>query len=124
MKTTKTLQAEYDALIKEGNQCLAIIDKAKKAEERLNELRDNWHCKGLISIKKQELEDSKWPILEGDNRIISVDKKWITTKRDGINGATVRYKISNGSKERARDDSSSIDVSRALEIWAEWKNNG
>jgi hypothetical protein len=125
MKTTEELQKELDALIAEEIECQKIIEQAKKCEARLRELNRYWRDAGEIDIKKQEIEDSKFPIFFTggwrNERIVNVDDKWISLKFDGINMGVTRYKLSNGWRERRRDDSYAIDVNKAIAIWENWK---
>jgi hypothetical protein len=125
MKTTEELQKELDALIAEEVECRKIIEQAKKCEKRLESLNQHRGNPGNIEIKKQEIEDSKYPVWHesGRNieRIVDVTEKWISIKPDGLNKPITRYKKDNGWRERSRDGYWKIDVQKALEIWEEWQ---
>lgn len=118
----------YKELLEERKIILIKLKEAAELEQRLHELNDdNWgRRQGLISKAKQKEEEEKSPIFEFPKnsfdkilRIMSVDKKWITLKRDGSNGV-IRYKIENGWQERSRDGYHAIDVEKALKIWSEY----
>jgi hypothetical protein len=127
MKTTEELQKEYDALIVEYNAIKRLISDAQIAEKRLSELNDRWGKPGLISNTKNALNESKFPIFSESEftvtRIISIDKKWITLKDDGIYNKPCRYKKENGWLERNRNGEYAINYEKAIEIWNEHQKN-
>jgi hypothetical protein len=129
MKTTEELQKELDALLTEYKMLKKLIEDATNSEKRYEELKPMsiWNkSEGLIAIKKQELKDSLFPIYKNATnnfydaeRIIEVNDKWIIIKTDGFY-KPVNYKKDTGKRERSRNDSWSIDVKKALEIWNAW----
>jgi len=121
---------KFDDLL---DELRSIQQKEKELEEllnRKNELQDSWGNKGLISKAEQALKDAQFPIYKkGKNevwnqnkRIVAVDAKWISIKEDGYRREVIRYKKSNGWRERARDESSAIDAKLAIAIWEDWNN--
>ena len=127
MKTTEELQKEYDDLIAEKIQCQHDIEKGKKAEQRLSILIDCWGKPGLIRITENALNESKFPIFSESGftvtRIVSIDKKWIIIKYDGIYNKPIKYKKDNGFIERGRTEYGAIDFKKAIEIWNEHQKN-
>lgn len=124
MKSTQELQQELDDLLAENSDILEKIQEVIILESRLRELNGGFNSKGLISIARQKLNDSKYPIYKEEGnwnpaiRIVNVDKKWIYLKYDGHSEKEItRYKIDTGWKERARYVWSAIDPKRAIEIW-------
>lgn len=126
MKITEKLQAELDALIAEREKCNIDIEKGHIAQKRLNELNSYWVTPGEIDEKRQEVEDSRYPVWDTSgfrfSRIVSVTDKWVSIKMDGIREEITRYKVDTGRRERTRDDSYKIDVKKAIEIWVKHKN--
>jgi hypothetical protein len=81
----------------------------------------------------QRLYDEKFPIFEKlfysegilNERVVSVDKKWIGIKSDGLGKEVRFYNVSNGSRKGARKNSAyidSIDTDKAIKIWEEHKH--
>lgn len=120
---------KLDSLEAELKEIEAKLSEVKQLEERRIELRrDIWGIRcGEIAIAKQAYADSLYPVFEEatgrlrHKRIVNVDSKWISIKRDGDSDSGItRYKIENGWPERSRDGSyalSADDISRALEVW-------
>jgi hypothetical protein len=127
MKTIEELQKEYNALIIEYNAIKRLISDAQIAEKRLSELNDGLGKPGLIRMAKNALNESKFPIFSESGstvtRIVSVDKKCIILKDDGIYNKPIRYKKENGWIERGRSEYRAIDFKKAIEIWNEHQKN-
>ena len=120
-KTTEELQAELDVLLVETKTLKKQISDAESAKKRLSELY-SWDGLGLVARKRQELENSKYPIYDSDKwntrRIVDVDAKYISIKNDSRNTNDAnKYKRENGWLIRSRSDSGAIDPVKAIEIW-------
>jgi len=130
-KTTQELEKElYDLLDRKSainNKIIEANDKIKNLKSELSNLLDGDGSKGLISIKKQEIEDSRFPVYEfrkewtGDiaYRIVNVTDKLICIKRDGAYNPE-RYKKDTGWRFKWQSEHGAIDAKKALRIWREW----
>jgi len=143
MKTTEQIQSELGALQAEldaNNARSTEIDalqielkrESQNISSRIEALTgvNRWSGKsdGLIDKVKLRLLESKSPIYEMFNngrnrvtRIISVDKKWIELKCDGLSlASSTKYNRETGWRIRSRDDYAAIDAQKALLIWNEF----
>lgn len=133
-KTTSELEKELQDLLDRQsevkNEIFDLNSKLRILESELLSLNDGYRSKGLISIKKQEIEDSMFPVYELTRqwsrviayRIVNVTDKLIYIKRDG-NNEPEKYTKSTGWKFRARSSYGAIDAEKALKIWQEWESN-
>jgi hypothetical protein len=123
-------QNKLDTLEAELEEIEAILKRVPELEKRRAELKgSHWrsHAGGEIYQAKLALVESKSPVFGESKggfhratRIVAIDAKWISIKTDGSDEKyIVRYKISNGWRERSRNDHGAIDVEKALAIWNE-----
>lgn len=121
-----TLQEKVESLEKEAaelREWLAGIEaKVKEKKSRLVEIVGDWHGWGDLKRAMCEIRDSQFPILTGSlwntYRIVAVDDKWISVRRDKDEDVK-RYHRATGCKERTRSGYDTIDIAKALAIWAE-----
>jgi hypothetical protein len=115
--------AQLDADIPQVEATLAAMEARKR------ELTDGFHrhgeiseARGRLSTIELQIQDEALPEFDrnywGPRLIVGVTDKWISLRRKGGSGAVRRYKRDTGWLERTRSGYDSIDVERALSLWA------
>lgn len=119
------LHDKLTALHAELAEIEANLAKVPEWEARRRSLRGSYHGWGEIKCLQLQIRDASFPIFRSDGwnnseveRIIAVDDKWITIRRDGREEET-RYRVADGGKAGTKTQFGRIDVAKALALWAE-----
>lgn len=120
---TAQLRKELDNLIEEEDRLEKLIYDADQAKVRLAELISARQTIGLLELKTQEWEDSKWPVFTENDyyrlRVVGLNNKWISIKMDGCNQPVLRYNRLTGELERMKGQL--IDINKAMNAWNAWQ---
>ena len=124
-----TPQEKLDKLVEDRenicNEIKKLREKAGRLKDRIISLEEKLYVTSIdIVTETQNVEDMKFPRLNGAFRIVGMDKKYVSIKRDGSpRTATTRYRVSDGV-EFGKQFSPTIDAKKAVKIWDDWNTNG